>query len=52
MLVRSVMILYGGAKKRVRVNFDFSEKFTDKVEMQQGLYFHLLFLQLWQMLLN
>ena len=35
-LVRSEMSLYEGAMKRVRVDYEFSEEFEDKVGMLQG----------------
>ena len=35
-LVRSVMILYDGAKKSVRVDSELSEEFEVKVLMHQG----------------
>ena len=35
-LVRSVMSLYEGAKKRVRVDSELSEEFEAKVRMLQG----------------
>ena len=34
--VRSVMSLYEGVKTRVRVDYELSEEFEDKVGMRQG----------------